>query len=277
LAMLATLASPGHATPPATQIVRWSPLDGHGALARDLRTRTVSGTCTDIGYTYVGGIGYRCSRKNTLYDACFREGTSPTDAVICIARPWGRDTIRLRSPHLLQYPGLPFEPASTRPWAIVLADGNRCLVAQGAHDGFTVRGRYGVVDYTCGRGNVVLLRDGMSRGRTWHVDGARWDPGRMRYALLGRRAVRRVYFGRVPAPQERQRRLAASARWAAVAIVRRRFPGARPDLAWVRMALPRADWAYVILADARAVHHGWFVLLQRSGASWRDASGRRRY
>src|SRR2546423_6041290 len=118
--------------PPRTEVVRWSPFDSTGKLRSTLRVKTVDGGCTDIGYTFVGGIGYRCGYRNFLLDACFRDGPNPTDYVICVDRPWDTKAIRLHSARLLLYPGVTFAAPAPYPWGIVLDDGNRCGVAQGA-------------------------------------------------------------------------------------------------------------------------------------------------
>jgi len=99
-----------------------------------LHVKKVDGGCSDIGYTLVGGIGYRCESGNGLYDACFRDGPNATDYVVCVGYPWQTTVTRLHSPGLLLYPGVTFTRAADYPWGIVLEDGNRCGVLQGAHD-----------------------------------------------------------------------------------------------------------------------------------------------
>src|SRR5207253_5146111 len=122
------------------------------------------GSCVDIGYTLVGGIAYRCGAGNGLFDACWRDGPNPTEFVICIGNPWQRTVSRLRSPHLLLYPGVTFEAAAPFPWSIELTDGNRCTVFQGAHSVVRAHGKTFTVDYYCERDHVVLLRQGLRRG-----------------------------------------------------------------------------------------------------------------
>src|SRR5690242_5301808 len=111
------LAAVTLATAP-TQVVRWSPLDASGRLKPTLRVvQTVrDGRCVDIGYTYVGEIGYRCGFRNFLLDSCFRDGPEPTEYVVCVERPWSTTVIRLRSPYLLLYPGVTFGAAAGYPW-----------------------------------------------------------------------------------------------------------------------------------------------------------------
>lgn len=264
--------------PSRTEVVRWSPFDSAGKLKQELKVETKQGGCTDIGYTNVGGIGYRCASGSGLYNACFRDGPNPTDYVVCVGRPWQKEVTRLRSPHLLHYPGVTYTAAARYPWGIVLNDGNRCGVVQGAHGVVRTRARTYVVDYACERDNVVLLREGIERGQVWQVNVARWSESR--YTFLGHQPVRRVYFGTLPAPMARQNRLANQAYNAAVRIIRLRRP--QPPkvplgLVWVRLALPRADWAYVIFAAADSDTKGWFSVLHRVDGKWVDASAYKPY
>ena len=258
-----------------TEVVRWSPFDATGALKRGLRVTAARGRCDEIGYTNVGGIGYRCTAGNLLYNACFRAGARPTEDVVCTGYPWQRHVVRLRSPHLLFYPGVTFAPASSSPWGVVLEDGNRCGVLQGTHDMLTANGRRYVVDYECERGDLVLLREGVQRGRVWRLNAARWNDTTHGYRFLGPRPARRVYFGGLPPQIARQHRLAGGAYRAAARLIRERQPKARFGLAWVRLALPRADWAYVIVGNADG-SRGWFELLRRD-TGWRSASSLKPY
>jgi hypothetical protein len=269
------LAIAGASLPPrATEVIRWSPFTSAGELKPTLKVESVKlGQCTDIGYTLVGGVAYRCGSGNGLYDACWRDGSNPTDFVVCLGSPWDTKVTRLRSPHLLLYPGVTFDPPASYPWAIELRDGTRCVVEQGAHSGFTARGRRWIVDYGCTRRNFVLLREGLRRGRVWQVNAARLVSLQRGFRLLGERAIRRVYFGTLPPPMLWQHRLAHEALVAAKRIIRPRAHGAElsDELAVVRLVLPRADWARVLF-KAVGSERSWGVVLHRAGNRWREAS-----
>ena len=269
LALLLVGASPS----PATQVSRWSPFDTAGKLKPALTVESVKhGQCTDIGYTLVGGVAYRCGAGNGLYDACWRDGPNQTEFVVCLGSPWDRKVTRMRSPHLLLYPGVTFDPPAPYPWAIELRDGTRCVVEQGAHSSFTARGKRWIVDYGCSRRNFVLLREGLRRGRFWYADAARLISLKRGFQFLGERAIRRVYFGTLPPPMLRQHRLAHAAVTAAKQIAQPRARGAQlsDELAVVRLALPRVDWARVIFADVGS-DRSWSVVLHRAGTRWREA------
>jgi hypothetical protein len=277
VALLLVGAPWGATAPPNTEVIRWSPFDSSGKLKPTLKVRSVQGGCGDIGYTYVGGIGYRCSFGHYLLDACFRNGPNPTEYVICVNRPWDRDVIRLQAPYLLLYPGVTFTAAASFPWGIVLDDGNRCGVLQGAHSGFEAHGRRWIVDYECERGDIALLREGIRRGRVWEVNAARLNMKTLKYTFLGHVPVRRAYFGTLPPAMERQNLLANKAYNTAVRIIHAREPKAHLDIPWVRLALPQANWAYIIFTPADASFRGYFALLHLVDGRWHDASAFKPY
>jgi hypothetical protein len=270
------VGAPGNASSgaPKTEIVRWSPFNSSGDMKSSLRVTRREGRCTDIGYTFVGGIGYRCGSGHLLFDACFRDGPNPTEFVICAETPWDKSVVRLRSAGLLLYPGVTFTAPASYPWGIVLEDGTRCAVEQGAHSSLIARGRRWVVDYGCERSDVVLLREGIERGRVWRVNAARFRGLSRGFEFLGPVRVRRVYFGALPPELARQNVLANEAYNAALRILRRRAPKTHV-LAWVRLSLPQADWTRVIFVDEN--ERGYFVVLHRVGGRWTDASSYRPY
>jgi hypothetical protein len=270
------VGAPGNASlgPPQTQVVRWSPFDSGGKLKATLRVTRREGRCPDIGYTFVGGIGYRCGSGNFLFDACFRDGPNPTEYVICVETPWDKRVVRLHSPGLLLYPGVTYTGPALYPWGIVLEDGTRCAVVQGAHSSVIARGKSWTVDYGCERSSVVLLREGIERGRVWRVNAARFRGLSRGFEFLGPVRVRRVHFGTLPPELTRQNALANKAYNAALRILRRRAPKGHV-LAWVRLALPQADWAHVIFVDEN--ERGYFIVLHRVGGRWTDASSYRPY
>lgn len=270
LAVAALLSAPR--TPAPTAVVRWSPLTASGAVKPALRVRNVGmGRCTDT-YTTAGDIAYRCRRGNVLYFPCWREGPNPTDLAVCAGDPWTTSVERIRSPGLLLYPGVTYLDDAYAPWAVELTTGRRCRLVQGAHDAIHRGGRTYVVDYGCDKGDLVLLRR-LRRGRVWRIGAARYLGLRRGYKLLGDVPIRRAYFGGLPPPLERQRRLAAQAVAAARHLVHGDHPKAHLDIAWVRMTLPDARWAYVLFSSVDG--KGWFALLRRQDGEWLRASTNR--
>jgi hypothetical protein len=268
----------GASTSRATEIVRWSPFDSAGKVKATLEVKTVAGGCADIGYTYVGGIAYRCASRNVLFDACWRDGPNPTDYALCIDHPWQKAAWRVHSPHLLLWPGVTFTQASDYPWGMVLNDGNRCGIVQGAHDYLIAHKKRYIVDYVCDRDNLVLLGEGLHLGRIWHANAARYNKT-TGYVFLGEQPVRRVYFGTLPPPMARQNQLAHQAYLSAKKIIHQTKPRARlvADLAWVRLALPEADWAYVMFISTDALFQGWSAVVHRANGQWQDAVAYRPY
>ena len=91
--------------------------------------------------------------------------------------------------------------------------------------------------------------------------------------------MRRAYFGALPPPMARQNRLAHQAYLSARKIIQRAKPRVRlvAGLAWVRLALPHADWAYVMFISTDALFQGWSAVVHRVNGQWRDASAYRPY
>jgi hypothetical protein len=257
-----------------TEVVGWSPFTSAGHLRASLRVSARRGGCSDIGYTLMGGIGYRCAWGNTLAPSCYRDGSNETDFAICVDAPWDRDVVRLQSSYLTYYPGVTYSPAADYPWALVLMDGNRCrLILTGSGPIPTPKGPRRA-DYGCERGGVELA-DLQRNHSTWRVSAVSFKSsgyGPPRYV-----SVRRAYMGWLPPAMARQNKLAGRAYQAATRVIRSRNRRAQLDLSWVRTTLPQADWAFVLFEPADGTRHGWYVVLQRLGQRWVNRTSERPY
>jgi hypothetical protein len=274
LAALPIVVGLGSAEPTRTEIIRWSPFNSRGVLKNALRVhRLGSGRCTDT-YTTAGDIAYRCGRGSYVYFPCWRDGPNPTEFVVCTGDPWTSSVSRLRSPGLLLYPGVTYLDDAYSPWAVELAGGEHCRLFQGAHSAIHRGKRTYVVDYYCDRDNLVLLRN-LRRGLVWRIGAARYVNLKVGYKLLGDRTIRRAFFGALPPPMERERKLAAQAVAAARVVIHRDAPRAHLELAWVRLTLPDAQWAYVLFSSTGG--KGRFALLHREDGRWVDASSYKPY
>jgi hypothetical protein len=272
LASVALASAP--AKPESTEIVRWSPFDARGFVKKTLRVHPRgTGRCSDT-YTTAGDIAYRCDHGHFLLFPCWRDGPNPTEFVLCIGTPWTSSVEKLRSPGLLLYPGVTYLDNPYSPWAIELAGGERCRLVQGAHDAIHRGTRTYVVDYGCDRDDLVLLRN-LRRGRVWRIGAARYINLKRGFKLLGDRVIRRAFFGGLPPPMEHQRKLAARAVATARLVIHQKASHAHLDLAWVRLALPDAQWAYVLFSSTDG--KGWFALLHREDGRWVDASSYKPY
>ena len=227
-----------------------------------------TGTCVDT-YTTAGDIAYRCGHRHGIYFPCWRDGPMRTEVVLCTYDPWATSVVMLRSPGLLLYPGVTYLDDPYSPWAVELTTGERCSLMQGAHDAIHRGRRTYVVDYYCEHSHLVLLRT-LRRGRVWRIGAARFVNLRVGYKLVGDRVIRRAFFAGLPPQMERQRKLAARAVAVARKLVHRARPHAHLDLAWIRLTLPDAEWAYVIFGSVEG--KGWFALLHRAHGRWQDAS-----
>jgi hypothetical protein len=262
------------AAPTRTEIIRWSPFNAAGFVKSSLRVHRIgTGRCADT-YTTAGDIAYRCGRGNYLYFPCWRDGPNPTEFVLCTGDPWTTSVSRLRSPGLLLYPGVTYLDNAYSPWAIELSGGEHCRLFQGAHSSIHRGKRTYVVDYYCDRDNLVLLRN-LRRGLVWRIGAARYVNLKVGYKLLGDRTIQRAFFGALPPPMERERKLAARAVAAARVVIHRDAARAHLDLAWVRLTLPDAQWAYVLFSSTGG--KGWFALLHREDGQWIDASAYKPY
>jgi hypothetical protein len=281
LAAAALVAASGRAAATArrTEVVQWSPFDARGTIKHSLAVKTVAavGGCGDVGpgSEAIGDYGYRCGFANYIDDPCWRDGPGRTEHVICAADPWTRSVKRIRVPKLMLRVGVTFAGMPGPVWAIELMNGDRCTIAQGAHDTVTGRGTGLVVDYYCKSG-IVLLRN-LRRGGVWRIGSARFDRSRGRYRLLGDVRVRRAFYGGLPRAMRRENELARRAATLATAIVRRdakaRGEKVDADPLRVRLVLPGAEWANVYVM---AVVHGTdrfrdrSVILKRTGHRWAE-------
>jgi hypothetical protein len=261
LAVILALGRAGVAAP--TVVTTWHPFDATGAvkpsLKLDYRGR---GGCSPVSEA-IGYFGYRCAVKNFIDDPCWRDGPRATDLVVCPTSPWDRKVSVIRVPHFMFVAGVTFAPPLDRrrdpPWAIELVDGNRCVIAQGAHG--TVTERHGnriTVDYYCERGTVVLLRN-LRRGHVWRIGTAKLAGGH--YRLMRPATVRRAIFPSLPPPMQRQNDIARAAAKASGLRV--------SDLLRVRLTFPSLDWAWVeTLAPETSKAVEVSAVVHRSHGTW---------
>lgn len=154
---------------PATTRVEAGPVTSTGAVRPGLTVKATLGGATCTAASEAVGAGYRCFADHGVYDPCWAETTNPSrPSVLCLLAPWARKVTRLLSAQPLE-PLPPGDPGfDAFPWGLTLADGNQCVLAQGAHDQFNGR----VVDYTCDR-RVYVLRGLDRRQALWRAQTAR--------------------------------------------------------------------------------------------------------
>jgi hypothetical protein len=177
----------------ATKVVYVAPVDPSGHPLPNVRiVSDVRGTC-EPGSDSVPGPVYRCfDTGNSILDPCWADHEH-AGSVLCMGKPWSQTVVRLDTRRL---------PTSTQsvprslsyPWGVKLANGAKCLAAQGTHDQY--RGR--VVDYYCGRSfHLVLLRGIHRAHEPWTYDSAIWTG--MKYTPGPSEAVSIAWYGG-PAP-----------------------------------------------------------------------------
>ena len=177
----------------ATKVIYVAPVNRSGQPVPGLRIfLDVRGHC-EPGSDSVPGPTYRCFEANSILDPCWAD-RAQAGSVLCMEEPWSETVVQLDTGHRLPASNYPVPKSLGYPWGVKLANGEKCLAAQGAHDMF--RGR--VVDYSCGhRFHLVLLRGMHQSHEPWSFDSAIWTG--QRYVAGPRETVKVAWYGG-PAP-----------------------------------------------------------------------------
>jgi hypothetical protein len=140
---------------PVTTIVSFHPYDRAGRLS--VKVGDVGrGECwtTSIADPVAGA--YRCFEGNQILDPCFAPATTTVPIELaCLAAPWS-DAVKLRvsGPLPTSGPGT----STTRPWALQLKSGVRCVASTG-----TVPSVHGVsLGYRCADGGDAAIQSSTS-------------------------------------------------------------------------------------------------------------------
>jgi hypothetical protein len=112
-------------------------------------TKTSTGSCWTSSIAAPVHGAYRCFAANQILDPCFVIGTRATTA-LCVPAPWS-PAQRLRLSSALPAESSLLQP--DRPWALVLANGARCVAVTG-----TAPAVAGVsLPYSCGSDSGAAL------------------------------------------------------------------------------------------------------------------------
>ena len=173
-----------------------TPVDRSGQPLGGLRVVLHARGSCEVGSDSVPGPVYRCFEANFVIDPCWAD-RAHSGSVLCMVEPWSDRVMELDTGHPLPASDQPVPTSLAYPWGVKLANGERCLAAQGAHDIY--RGR--AVDYFCGHAfHLVLLRGMHMSHEPWSFDsairtGTKYIPG-------PRETVRIAWYGG-PAPEGR--------------------------------------------------------------------------
>ena len=115
--------------------------------------RTGSGYCWDSSLAATGLSAFRCfagaGSSAQILDPCFAPATPHPASVICVQDPWSSATTL----HLTRALPTPVADGSSRPWAVELTGGTRCVASTG-----TVPTVGGVnLSYHCADGTAAAL------------------------------------------------------------------------------------------------------------------------
>jgi hypothetical protein len=153
-----------------TKVVYVAPVDSHGRPLPDLKIFIdVRGMC-EPGSDSVPGPVYRCfDVGNSVLDPCWAD-RNQAGSVLCMFEPWSQTVVELDTKGL-PASSQPVPKSLSYPWGVKLANGEKCLAAQGAHDQY--RGR--VIDYSCGKKFRLVLLGGIDQSQEpWTFDSAMW-------------------------------------------------------------------------------------------------------
>ena len=131
-------------------------------------TPRFGGDCASASFIVRGDV-FRCFQGDFIRDPCYYDALTSDqldhDIVLCVGSPWARSAVRLRA-DILDLSGL--LPLGAPPWALELANGARCVFAEGATN--VVGGRR--LNYVCG-GTRVLFGVPDTSHATWRIRMAR--------------------------------------------------------------------------------------------------------
>jgi hypothetical protein len=136
------------------QSLAFHPYTAAGTVATKVAD-TGRGECWTTSIAAPGSGAFRCFMGNKILDPCFGPAKTPASArLACFATPWS-DAVMLTVNGTL--PDATGGEIPTRPWALQLEDGTRCVASTG-----TVPSVAGVdLGYHCDTGgNAALVQDG---------------------------------------------------------------------------------------------------------------------
>lgn len=154
----ATAGSPVPVRPIMTAIHVFAAYGSDGALTAGVAAHR-SGSCFTTSIIAASARAYRCFAGSQILDPCFAASSTAVRTVACYADPWSRAT---RLTLTAELPAATTPLKITRPWALELADGQRCVVATG-----TTPTAHGVsFGYHCDSGTAGLRS---TSGRAWRA------------------------------------------------------------------------------------------------------------
>jgi hypothetical protein len=192
-AVLGSLPLDGQASPSAvagaapTAVVHLRPIDRHG---RELSGYTITkqrkhAHC--VAGSQATGTAYRCFSGNRILDPCWVQ--KPKRFAVCLAEPWSFRLIQLKVTG--GYHGKLPKRHAALPWGVQLADGEQCLIAQGASG--AVGGKR--INYFCAHTKNALYGKVDTRHHAWRVHKAT-PTGGGRYRKAGRVTLSKAWFGK---------------------------------------------------------------------------------
>ncbi|HEY9845053.1 MAG TPA: hypothetical protein V6D03_02550 [Candidatus Caenarcaniphilales bacterium] len=117
----------------ATQIRIFTPFNTGGLNIGLAVTDRAQGTC--MGGSLAAATrpdAWRCSAGNRIYDPCFENTLGNRNVLACAEPPWTANVVLLRLTAPLPTNNNRADRSKTLPWALELANGQRCTLLTGA-------------------------------------------------------------------------------------------------------------------------------------------------
>jgi hypothetical protein len=180
-------AAVGATGAPRTERLVYTPFAADGSLRADLTAVNRDGHCFTTSSQIPRQGVYRCITGHLLRDPCYLDpGVDPkggSPVVICPPAPWRTGVVRI----VLDGPPPGDAPLGfgSRPWALELAGGARCLFGTGASN---LAGGYRL-NYVCSR-HRFLFGSPRTSSATWRIRESRSTDGRRMHLVAILRAWR---------------------------------------------------------------------------------------
>lgn len=102
----------------------------HAPLQRTLIiNETIAGECFKQSVTNERKDAWYCSANGTIYDPCFKHPFDNKNELVCPYSPWHNSSIKIVTKQLLDNSShIKLDMSKSKPWALELMDGTRCLV-----------------------------------------------------------------------------------------------------------------------------------------------------
>jgi hypothetical protein len=170
-----------------TSVVHVRPVNKHGHTLPGYTITNQRPHAHCIAGAEATGNSYRCFSGNKIVEPCWAQ--KPKRFAVCLRQPWSFRLVQLKVTG--GYSGhLPRKP-NALPWGVQLANGEQCLVAEGASG--VVRGKR--INYFCAHTHDALYGKVHKHHPVWRIRKAK-PTGGGHYQPVGRVGLTKAWFGK---------------------------------------------------------------------------------